>query len=191
MEQTIVNSIAKYWLSHLITNLVTILHTCQSESGEGGQPYDSDRGLSIHIGDYDNNYSIWHYFDIKNGRNTFWKGFRQWRFMAGWGFWQIRFMAGWGFWQITCPVSELLWTTWEAPRGFLLTGALLLKRWVIGQADTAPALSLTGKSGTHPCSPVWKLCLFCNKTLTFGSKMNHLFAVKHRLFSSNEPPFSQ
>ncbi len=67
-----------------------------------------------------------------------------------------------------------------------------------------PARSLTGKSGTHPCSPVWKWPpflwqntdfsaqndpFFTIKTQTFQSKMNPLFEVKHWLFSRNGPHF--
>ncbi len=64
------------------------------------------------------------------------------------------------------------------------------------------APSLTGKSVTHPCPPVWKLSPFCGKTLIcqlkttpfsrsnidFSAHMKPLFTVKH--LTSKLTPFS-
>ncbi len=67
------------------------------------------------------------------------------------------------------------------------------------KCDDSPAPSLTGNSGTHPCSPIWKCPpffvakyrffsskrpLFRDKTLTFQSKMNPLFFNKALTFQA-------
>ncbi len=49
---------------------------------------------------------------------------------------------------------------------------LIRSQWLILKGSTpGPAPSLTGKSGTHPRSPVWKWPPFYGKILTFQLKM--------------------
>ncbi len=51
------------------------------------------------------------------------------------------------------------------------------------------APSLTGKSGTHPCSPVRKWLPFLRQNTDFSAQNNPFFVIKHWLFSLKWTPF--
>ncbi len=52
-----------------------------------------------------------------------------------------------------------------------------------------PAPSLTGKSGTYPCSPVWNLPPLLRQNTDFSAQNDPFFAIKHWLFSPKRTPF--
>ncbi len=52
-----------------------------------------------------------------------------------------------------------------------------------------PAPSLTVKSGTHPCSSVWKCPPFLWQNTDFSTQNNPFFGIKHWLFSPKWTPF--
>ncbi len=49
--------------------------------------------------------------------------------------------------------------------------------------DTYLAPSLTRKSGTHPCFPVWKWPPFLRQNTDFSAQNDPFFTIKHWLFS--------
>ncbi len=50
------------------------------------------------------------------------------------------------------------------------------------------APSLTGKSGTHPCSPVWKWPPLLWQNTDFSAQNDPFFSIKYRLFSPKWTP---
>ncbi len=50
------------------------------------------------------------------------------------------------------------------------------------------ASSLTGKSGTHPCSPVWKWSPFLWQNTDFSAQNDPFFAIKLKTFQSKMNP---